>query len=260
MNILYLILFFILGTILGSFYNVIGFRLPIGQSVLKPKHSYCPKCKHQLGILELVPLLSFLIQGGKCKHCRENISMFYPFTELLTGSLFTVSYYSFGISWNLVIALSLVSLFSIVIVSDLNYLMIPDEVTLTVGLISSFVILCQSGFENFLQSLGSGVLLFSIMYMIMLLGDFLFKKESLGGADIKLMFIAGLVLEPILGVTVIFIASVVALPVSLLLYLVNKEKIIPFGPFIVFGILLLYFLKVDVMRLLGLFFQISLVS
>ncbi len=255
MDIYYIIFFFVLGTILGSFYNVIGFRLPKGESILKPKHSYCPTCKHSLGALELIPIFSFLFLGGKCKHCRGKISIFYPFIELLTGSLFAVSYYSFGMSWDFVIALSLVSLFSIVIVSDLNYLMIPDEVTFITGIVISLSILIKSNFSIFLQSLGSGVLLFTIMYCVMLLGDFLFKKESLGGADIKLMFIAGLVLEPLLGVCVIFVSSVVALPVSILLYAINKEKVIPFGPFIVFSILLLFFLKVDVSRILSLFLR-----
>ncbi|MDE5587503.1 MAG: prepilin peptidase [Bacilli bacterium] len=253
MNIYYIILFFILGTVFGSFYNVIGFRLPKGESIIKPKRSYCPTCRHALGTLELVPVFSFLFLGGKCKHCRGKISIFYPFIELLAGALFAVSYYSFGISWDLVIALSLVSLFSIVIVSDLNYLMIPDEVTFVVGIIISLSILLRDNFDVFLKSLGSGVLLFTIMYGVMLFGDFLFKKESLGGADIKLMFIAGLVLEPLLGVCVIFVSSVVALPVSILLYAINKEKVIPFGPFIVFSILLLFFLKVDVSKILNLF-------
>ena len=133
--------------------------------------------------------------------------------------------------------------------------MIPDEVTLVVGVVISFSILCRDHFDSFLKALGSGVLLFAIMYGVMLFGDFLFKRESLGGADIKLMFIAGLVLEPILGVLVIFVSSVIALPVSVLLYLINKEKVIPFGPFIVFSILLLFFLKVDVTKLLDLFLK-----
>lgn len=252
MSIYYLVLFFILGTVLGSFYNVVGYRLPKGQSVLKPKNSYCPSCKHQLGALELIPVLSFIFQGGKCKHCKKKISFFYPFIELLTGALFAVSYYSFGFSWELLIATSLASLFSIVIVSDLNYLIIPDEVTLITILLSAIAILFGQGFDPLLRALGSGVLLFGVMYGIMLFGDWLFKKESLGGADIKLMFVAGLVLEPILGVLVIFISSVVALPVSLLLYAVNKEKVIPFGPFIVFAILLLFLLKIDVSLLVNL--------
>jgi len=255
MSIYYIIVFFIIGTILGSFYNVVGFRLPKEESILNPRHSYCDDCKHPLGFPSLIPIFSFLFQGGKCKYCKARISLFYPFIELLTGALFAVSYYSFGLTPDLFISLALVSLFSIVIVSDLNYLMIPDEVTLITGIVISISILFQGNFEVLLKSLGSGVLLFVVMYGIMLFGDFLFKKESLGGADIKLMFIAGLVLGPILGMFVIFVSSVVALPVSILLYMINKEKVIPFGPFIVFSILLLFFLKVDVSRLLGIFIR-----
>ena len=255
MNTYYIIMFFILGAILGSFYHVVGFRLPKGESILSPKHSYCEFCKHPLGFLSLIPIFSYLFQGGKCRYCKAPISLFYPFIELLTGALFAVSYYSFGFSPDLFISLSLVSLFSIVIVSDLNYLMIPDEVTLVTGIVISISILFRGGLNDLLSSLLSGVLLFIVMYGIMLFGDFLFKRESLGGADIKLMFIAGLVLEPILGMLVIFVSSVVALPVSILLYIVNKEKVIPFGPFIVFSILLLFFLKVDVGKLISVFIK-----
>lgn len=250
MEIYYLIIFFILGTVLGSFYNVVGFRLPKEESIIHPKHSYCPNCKHQLGVLELIPVFSFLFQGGRCKHCKKPISIFYPFIELLTGTLFAVCYYSYRFSPDLIIALTLVSLFSIVIVSDLNYLIIPDEITLISILVIAGAILYRDGFDGMITALGNGVLLFGIMYCLMLLGDFLFKKESLGGADIKLMFVSGMALGPLLGVVVIFISSVVALPVSILLYTVNKEKLIPFGPFIVFAILFLFFLKVDVLKIL----------
>ena len=253
MEIYYTILFFILGTVLGSFYNVVGYRLPKSESVLYPRRSYCPKCHHSLSKWELIPVLSFLFQRGKCKHCHHPISFFYPFIELLTGVLFAVSFYSFGFSYQLVIALSLSSLFSIVIVSDLEYLIIPDEVTVTVGLIISIAIFLGKGYQEGLMALGSGVLLFAIMYGIMLLGDFLFKRESLGGADIKLMFIAGLSLGTVLGVLVIFISSVIALPIALGLYIANKEKVVPYGPFIVFSILLLFLLKVDVNTLWQLF-------
>ncbi len=246
MDIYYIILFFILGTVLGSFYNVVGYRLPKNESVLNPKRSYCPNCHHTLSRLELIPVLSFLFQKGKCKHCHHPISFFYPFIELLTGALFAVSFYSFGFSYSLIIALTLSSLFSIVIVSDLNYLIIPDEVTIISIIIIAGAIFFGRGYEQGLMALGSGVLTFAIMYGIMLLGDFLFKKESLGGADIKLMFVAGLSLGTVLGVFVIFISSVVALPIALILYIANNEKIVPYGPFIVFSILLLFLLKVDI--------------
>lgn len=240
------IIFFLMGTIFGSFYNVVGYRLPKGLSVMKPKYSYCPNCNTSLKWYELFPILSFLIQRGKCRHCKESISFFYPAIELLTGILFTVAFYSFGYSYDLVIALTLISLFSIVIVSDVTYLEIPDEVTLTASIIITITKFLSGGFEAGLKALGSGFLLFMVMYLIMLLGNIIFKKESLGGADVKLMFTAGLTLGPVLGLLVIFISSVIALPVSLIIYLVDKDNVIPFGPFIMISILLLFLLKVDI--------------
>ncbi|MDD6223840.1 MAG: prepilin peptidase [bacterium] len=249
----YYMMFFIIGAIFGSFYHVVGYRLPKNESLLKPRFSYCANCRQRLKWYELIPLLSFVLQGGKCRYCRQPISTFYPAIEFITGILFVVSFYSFGFSYQLVIALVLVSLFSIVIVSDLYYLMIPDEVTLASILVIAMAIFFGQGYEMGLRALGSGVLLFGVMYLIMLLGDFILKKESLGGADIKLMFVAGLVLDPVLGVGVIFLSSVIALPISLIIYLVDRENVIPFGPFIVASILILFLLKIDVTTFFNLF-------
>lgn len=248
-----LIIFFILGTVLGSFYNVVGYRLPKEESVVRPKHSYCPNCHNRLKWYELIPIISYIIQLGKCRHCHHKISFFYPMIEFLTGILFAVSFYSFGYSYELVIALTLSSLFCIVIVSDVNYLMIPDEVTLIAAIIIMVVEFLMKGLLGGLQAIGSGILLFLVMYLIMLFGNFMFKKESLGGADIKLMFIAGLALGPLLGLMVIFIASVIALPVSLIIYIVDRENVIPFGPFIVAAMLILFLLKIDLNMFMNLF-------
>ena len=248
-----LIIFFILGTVLGSFYNVVGYRLPKEESVVRPKHSYCPNCHNRLKWYELIPIISYIIQLGKCRHCHHKISFFYPMIEFLTGILFAVSFYSFGYSYELVIALTLSSLFCIVIVSDVNYLMIPDEVTLIAAIIIMVVEFLMKGLLGGLQAIGSGILLFLVMYLIMLFGNFMFKKESLGGADIKLMFIAGLTLGPLLGLMVIFIASVIALPVSLIIYIVDRENVIPFGPFIVAAMLILFLLKIDLNMFMNLF-------
>ena len=248
-----LVLFFILGTVLGSFYNVVGYRLPKDESILKPKFSYCPNCHKQLKWYELIPILSYLIQRGKCRKCHHKIAIFYQMIELITVALFAVCFYSFGYSYDLIIALTLVSLFSIVIVSDVSYLIIPDEVTLVAAIIIAITTFISSGFIEGMKALGSGLLLFGVMYLIMLLGDFLFKKESLGGADIKLMFVAGLALGPVLGLLVIFVSSVIALPISLIIYLIDRENVIPFGPFIVAAMLLLFLLKIDLATFSSLF-------
>lgn len=252
--IFYLVLFFLLGTIFGSFYNVVGYRLPKGETIIKPKHSYCSSCGKKLNWYELIPILSYIIQLGKCRSCHQKVSVFHPFIETITGLLFSVSFYSFGFSYELIISLTLVSLFSIVIVSDLNYMIIPDEVTFICAIIIIIVNFLNLGFKGGLLQLGSGLLTFFIMYLIMLLGNFIFKKETLGGADIKLMFISGLVLPPILGLFVIFISSCIALPVSIIIFITNKEHIIPFGPFIVASILFLFLIKIDVSSFFSLFY------
>ena len=179
----YLAVFFILGSVMGSFYNVVGERLPNGESILKPKYSYCPNCKKRLKWYELIPIFSYIIQLGKCKTCKKEIPIMYLFIEIVTGALFAVSYYSFGISYELVISLALVSFFSIVIVSDLTYMIIPDEVTIITSLIIIIANFLNLGLKDGAIQLGYGIITFTFMYLVMLMGNFLFKKESLGGAD-----------------------------------------------------------------------------
>ncbi len=254
MNTYIILLFLIVGTIFGSFYHVVGYRLPKGESIISPKHSYCPNCGKKLAWYELIPVISYCIQLGKCRKCHQPISIFYPFIEVVTGLLFAVCYYSFGFSYDLIIALVLASLFSVVVVSDLNYMIIPDEVTYLSAIIILIVNFLNLGFWGGLFQLGSGILTFLTMYGIMLFGNFLFKKETLGGADVKLMLVAGLSLHPVLGIFVIFIASCIALPISVLLYVINKDRMIPFGPFIVAAILLFYLLKIDINTFANLLF------
>lgn len=244
MEIVYYIIFFVLGTILGSFYHVVGMRLAKGESIHYPG-SHCDQCNHPLKTRDLVPLFSYLFQRGKCRYCHAKISYLHPIIEASTGLLFLIAYYSFGFSWDLLLALGIISLLVIVIVSDLSYLIIPDEVVLFFAVYFLLVEFLKGGISQFLLSLGSGVFLFLVMYGLMLLGNFLFKKESLGGGDIKLMFLVGIVLEPFLGLVNIFLASVFALPVSLFLYREKEETIIPFGPFLLLAFLLLFFMKID---------------
>lgn len=247
---MYIFIFFILGCVLGSFYNVVGFRLPNNEEIVVKK-SHCPQCNHELKWYELIPILSFVIQKGRCRHCKKKISLFYPVIELCCGLLFAVSFYSFGFSSDLILALTLVSLLMVILVSDLNYLIIPDSVLLVASIIIIITKFVFEGVKAGFISLGSGLLLFLIMYLIMKLGNFVFKKESLGGGDVKLMFLSGLVLHPIVGVFSIFLASVLALPISLILLHTNKEHVIPFGPFIAIAILILFYMKIDINQILS---------
>ena len=186
MEIAFGIFLFIIGTIFGSFYNVVGYRLPKGESIIFPP-SHCTNCNHRLTALELVPVLSYIFQKGKCKHCHQKISLFYPIFELLTGILFVLCYISFGLTPTLIIALTFVSMMIIIVVSDYHYLIISDEVLITFSLILFIEILIINGIEPALYSILNGLLAFATMYLLKKFGDFLFKKESMGGGDIKLM-------------------------------------------------------------------------
>lgn len=243
MNTIYIIIFFILGTVMGSFYTVVGLRLSKHENFIN-SHSHCDNCGHTLSLYEMIPILSFLFQRGRCRHCNKKIDSLSTYMELFTGILFAVSFYSFSFSYELLIALGITSMLIIIAVSDLTYLVIPDEILIFFSIYFIIINILNLGFYKAILSIGNGIFLFLIMYLIMLFGNKILKKESLGGGDIKMMFVFGLVLDPLLGVLSIFLGSLIALPVSFLLLLKNKEKVIPFGPFLLIAINLIYFTKV----------------
>ena len=248
MEIYYHIMFFIVGTIFGSFYNVVGTRIPNNLSIIKPG-SHCEYCNHELSWYEIIPIFSYIFLKGKCKSCHHKLSIFYPFTEIATGLLFLVSFHSFGFSLDLLTSLTLVSTFIIIIVSDINYLIIPDRFIIIPSILIIIIDLFNIGLLNTIIQIGYGTLGFTLMYLVMLLGNKLFKKESLGGADIKLMFLIGLVLDPMLTIIVLFLASFIALIPSIYLLYKNKEHIVPYGPFLMIGLLIVYFTKLNIIEI-----------
>ena len=121
-----LYLIFIIGIIFGSFYNVVGMRLPNGESIVKPG-SHCPKCGHILSWYENIPLISYIMLCGSCKKCKKPISSTYFLMELLSGALFALCYKVFGINVNFFLSLIIVSLVIIIFVSDSKYMIINDS-------------------------------------------------------------------------------------------------------------------------------------
>ncbi len=243
MEIYYATVFFIFGTLFGSFYNVVGYRLPRGESIAYPP-SHCPKCGHRLSPLELIPIFSFLFQKGKCKNCGDKISWFYSIFEFTTGVLFCVSYLVFGFSIELVIALTFISMLLIVIISDYQTMTIPDELLAFSGLLLIIELSIKNGL-NVGENILDGIIMFSIMYLIKILGDKIFKKESMGGGDIKLMFIYGLVLGWPLSCISICLASFIGLPISLIMIKKTHDHEIPFGPFLAIAAIMLVIFKID---------------
>ena len=126
----------------------------------------------------------------------------------------------------------------------LTYLIIPDEVLIFFGIYFIIIQFFLSGFMGVLYHLAVGLFLFIIMYLIMIIGNKAFKKESMGGGDVKMMFLFGLVLDPLLGALTIFLGSLFALPISIGLYFSKNEKVIPFGPFLLLGFAFIFFTKI----------------
>ena len=239
MDSLYIIIFFVLGSIMGSFYHVVATRLSKEESIIKPP-SHCESCNHKLKWYEMIPIISYIIQGGKCRHCKAKISPSYLLIEVCTGILFAVCYHVFGLSIELITSLIFVSALIIIIISDIEYMIIPDEVLIfaTFGIIIIDII--DVGLYEATLKVLSGIGAFATMLLIKKMGDKLFKQESLGGGDIKLMFLIGLVLGYPMSICNIFFATFIAFPIALYFLISKKDNIIPFGPFLSMSGILLY--------------------
>ena len=234
---------------MGSFYTVVGLRLPKNEKFLTGR-SHCDSCNHDLSLLDMVPILSYLLLRKKCRYCKAKIDGLSTYMELFTGVLFSLAYYAFGISGEFFIALGIISMLVIISVSDIRYYTIPDEILIFFSGYFLIVNTIVNGVMTSLLHILFGLVLFGFMYAIMLLGNLLFKKETLGGGDIKLMFVIGLVINPFLGIVVIFLASFLALPISLIILWKKKENLVPFGPFLLTSFLFLYFTKIDMQMII----------
>ena len=244
MFVYYTIVFFVLGCVLGSFYNVLGYRLPCKESIIFPS-SHCPNCNHKLTKIELIPIISFLIQGGRCKKCRERISIIYPIIEFITGVLFSVSFIVYGMSLDLCLALIIISSFIVIMISDVRYMIIPDSVLIVSTILIIIIKYLIGGFDLVINGIIYGLISFGLMWMLKIIGDKVFKKESLGGGDIKLMFLIGFVLAPWMGIIALFIASFLALPVAIIILITKNNRMIPFGPFLCLATLILYLFNIN---------------
>ena len=260
------LLIFIIGICFGSFFNVVGYRLPNNMSIVFPS-SHCPNCNHKLGKLELIPIFSYIFQKGKCKNCGQKISLFYPIFEFLTGILFVLSFLSFREVYpeiiNIIFGCLFVSSMIIIMISDIKYMIIPDEIlvffsivlillklfiTFKLGNITSPIDL---GYE-LIFILKDGFIMFIIMYLIRLLGNSIFKKDSMGGGDIKMMVFVSFILGWQLSIVVIFLASFLALPISIYNVYKKNEHMLPFGPYLAIASLILFLGKIDINTIINL--------
>ena len=181
------IMFFIYGLVFGSFFNVVGLRVPKGESIVKPP-SHCTVCDRNLTVKDLVPVFSYVFLKGKCRGCGTKIHWMYPVMELATGLLFAFAYSQLGFSIELVVALLFISMLVIITVSDIAYMLIPDKILLFF-LVPLVVVRIFSPLNPWWDSIVGAVIGFGILFLIAVL-----SKGGMGGGDIKLFFVIGIVL------------------------------------------------------------------
>lgn len=240
---------FVFGLIVGSFLNVCIYRLPREISIISPS-STCPACKTGIKPWDNIPLISYLLLKGKCRHCGERISFRYPIVELLNGLLYLLLFYSFGFGWHLIPLFAFVSALIVITLIDLEFQIIPDVITfpgIIIGLVSSSFLLpdpfidinspdIKVGFINSLIGLFLGGGLFFIIAVL--------SRGGMGGGDIKMMAMVGAFMGWKAVLLVTFIGSLTGSLVGILLMLLkgkDRKTKVPFGPFLALGSLITLF-------------------
>lgn len=244
---------FLFGSVVGSFLNVCIHRLPRGESVISPP-SHCPNCKKPIPWFYNIPLISYIILGGRCKFCEAKISFRYFIVEVLTGGVFTVLLLRFGAGYDLAIYSAFFCILIAISFIDIEHWIIPDELSLpgaALGLILSVIYPALQGEASRFLSLRNSffglVFGFVSLYLIGLIGKIVYKKEAMGGGDMTLLMFIGAFLGWKLTVAVFFIAPLFGSIVGLPRLLMKKQELIQYGPFLVFGAFIAVFFREEIL-------------
>ena len=231
-----------LGALIGSFLNVCIHRLPRCESIVWPG-SHCPSCGTSIEYYDNIPLFSYLWLLGRCRTCRNSISMRYPVVEAANAAGYVMILATFGLTWTTVLYSALLSALLVVTGTDLSHRIIPNVVTvpgIVIGLLGAATVL-PVGLVNALLGMGIGG---GILWALAWASPYLFGKEGMGGGDIKLLAMIGAFLgwKPALLTIMVGSLSGSLIGLSLIgLGLMKRDEYIPFGPFLVFGALVSMF-------------------
>lgn len=229
---------FIFGSIIGSFLNVCIYRLPKGRSVIVPG-SHCPACGARIHWYDNIPILSYVFLLGKARCCKARISLRYFIVEMLTAIAFLGLFMYFGPTPKFGACAVMVSGLIIATFVDFEIQEIPDEVSiggLAAGLILSTafpsILNETSRLGSFLNSFSGALIGGAMIYAMGVLGEFAFKKEAMGGGDVKLLAMIGSFLGWKLVVLTFFIAPLFGSVVGVVLKIKEKRDTIPYGPYL----------------------------
>ncbi len=234
---------FIIGAMTGSFLNVCIVRLPLEKSIVFPG-SHCVACRTPIPWYDNIPLISWLVLGGRCRACKEKISFRYWFVELLTALAFLLLYRHYGIQPILWPYLVMVSGFIVAVFVDFEHRIIPDEVSIggmIAGVVFSLFIPQLYGTNS--PFLGVGYSLLGLLvgggtiYLMGVIGDFVFKKETMGGGDVKLMGMVGAFMGWKLALLTFFLAPFFGAVYGIVEKIRTKDSTIAYGPFLIMGAL-----------------------
>ena len=225
------------GLVFGSFLNVCTFRWPNEESVVSPP-SHCPKCDEAVRWYDNIPVASYLVLRGRCRWCKEPISIQYPLVELATGIMWAGSFAAGGLSWESMRgAVFLTILFGIAL-SDARYYIIPNEFSLG-GVVLGMGMSFFPGAITPQGALVGALVGFGILWLVGKIGSWIFKKDAMGGGDIKMMAMvgtfvgmSGVLLTIFLGA---LLGSVIFGPISW-----KTKKLVPFGIFLAAGAAVVY--------------------
>ena len=228
---------FVIGSIVGSFYNVCIYRLPNDLDVVS-KSSFCTSCKYKIPFYLNIPIISYILNFGKCKNCKNKISISYLVVEVLTASLFVYAYMLYGVSFNSLAFIIFYSGLLIIFFTDFKYYLILDKITIPLSIVGLvFTFFNFNPFDvDILSSLMGGAVGYLVIYIIRFLFFKIRKVEGMGLGDAKLFLMIGIWL----GIKSIYLilassALVGAIVGSLIIYFYKKDKDfqIPYGCFIV---------------------------
>ncbi len=230
------LLLFIIGAIFGSFVNVIIYRIPKNISLLYPPSS-CVKCGERLRWYENVPIISYLLLQGKCRHCGTRFSISYPAIEVLFGVVFVILYAYAQNIWHFIYLAFLMIMFISMSVIDYKHFILPDKLLIITAGVSFLYYVFIEGLLV-VHYITSALITFLVLFALRIGSRYLFKKESLGMGDLKLGALIGFLLGWKPALIAIFFGFNLAGVVILILFLfrsIKRYSYIPFAPFMIAG-------------------------
>jgi leader peptidase (prepilin peptidase)/N-methyltransferase len=224
---------FMLGASLTSFAHLVAVRIPNHQSILG--RSYCDHCQKTLRLIDVFPIIGYILNKGRCHYCQKSISICYPIIEVMGGLLLSLTYLIYGWSWDMIILSLGFFVLLIETISDIHHRIVIDRIWMIGWILLLFIRLYQN---TLLIYLFSSLLLFSILFLVASIGQKIYKKEVFGGGDVKLYLFIGMLLPYDQALASLFFAAVLGLIYGIIKK--RKQLIIPFVPFIMMGTLLSY--------------------